>query len=405
MKHHASQYPVASWGESARDIANLPRHKDTGVQEILRRTRITGIEKFRFIIEQQHMLFLPFGMICGALLGKLCVFMMLWNDQASKRKKSDNISFVPGARLLASRTLVMAKEGGNLISFLAIAYRFLETIASIMLPLGVVMLILSWKVVLPFMALSYGIPALCFRGFWRCLQYPALIFVGCRGRRQIFLKLLVTVTLLTVSAIVYSAHECEDDIHYLLGFKDTSPEHYWSWLFATGPLPVINVIAGHVACPEHSVLGRQKHTLLLWYLKTVWCLSAAWVALALVDLRGLVNVLKPASEVAAGNEVDDLTEEICMAPKAEDLQNLLGGAVKAPETPLMLKAKMCLSIVVAFLDMFFLDFSQFFTWLWALQFKFCGCLACIYTMSLVLELSKATKATAKGQEELGMYLD
>ena len=390
MDHNASEFPVTSWGESARDLA---RNKKNEVDEkILERTRLAWPQKVWFIICQPNIFYLPLGMMIGIGLGKLCAWIMRLHDRSSKEGKSEEVSFVPGARLIASRTLVTKREGNILINFLAIAYRILETIASIMLPLGVVMLTIAWEVVLPFVFLFYGIPALLspFKGFWKCLQYPALIFVGCRSRRQIMLKLLVTVTLLTVSAIVYRAKECEEDIHYLLGFKETPPEHQWSWLFATGPFPVMNDIAGHVACPEHSVLPDEKHTFLLWYLLSVWCLSAAWVALALADLCGLVNVLKPASEVAADTEVDALTKEICTAQNAEDLQNLLGGAARAPVSPLLLKGKMCISMGMAFLDMFFLDFSQLLTWLWALQFKFCGCLICIFAISLTLELSKGT---------------
>ncbi|CAK9058175.1 Putative ankyrin repeat protein MM_0045 [Durusdinium trenchii] len=386
---NASEFPVMAWGCSAKDLA---RGNDE-MWQVLESHRTGWRDKITYILFQSNfMWFLPLGMISGLLLGFLYLRLVSWHLDGSKL---DVDPFAPGARLLASRTLVLAKEGGILINFLAIGYRVVETVASITLPLGVVMLGIRWEVVLTFMLLFYLLPAFFFVGFWRCVRHPALVFVGCRSPRQIRLKVAVTVTLLGLAAALYLSHECGEDIPYLTGHLSGSHLHgHFSWILASGPYPLLNEIASHVACPDRSVLESQKQNLLLGYLSAVWCLSASWVALALADTCGLVKVLQPAKETATSTEVQQLTEQICSTKNWQDLGHL-STPVKTVET----RVKMFIAVGMAIIDMIILDLSQLMTWIWAMQFKFSACLICIFTVSMVLELSKGLARLKEGLAE------
>jgi len=261
------------------------------------------------------------------------------------------------------------------------------------------MLFIRWEVMALFFVVTYVLPVLCFTGCRELLQKPFLLPVQIiftqRGNRCFrMLQVLRTGILLAATfEMAMWLPDCGYSVSYLLGNKRLDPKGPIAWLLAESPWPLLNPAASQLACPDVSMLPQASKGLLIWYMRIIFVLSGCWVLATCLDLCCCARCAFSHPPLEDDNSFDrDFTEKILETRSAEEVKNLKFEKFeeRLEVEPLkalkfFLPSGLYFTMLMGCAD-FFLDVLQLFTWMNALQFQFSGCMACIMSLSLVLQI-------------------
>mmetsp|Transcript_52093 Transcript_52093/g.107710 ORF Transcript_52093/g.107710 Transcript_52093/m.107710 type:complete len:729 (+) Transcript_52093:60-2246(+) len=372
---------VARTGQSAMQVAMAKDYED--LVRYLRTVTPVGWGLTRTILQTSEFWYhIVGGLAAGAVAGS-AIYTFTHQEDISVKSQSA----WSGSCRLALKTVAGSQVLGQ-------AFRCLEVIACIIMPLGVAMMWIDAFKFIPLFFLFYVLPPLVAgTPIWQ----PALLLIGaprgagCFDRR--LPRVLATAVLLTLTA--YQTYHCEDQIKFyskgdmrvedeMASFPATIMVHF-PWL--------LNRASSMLVCPSFNHMPSAQmnvnlpiplpglRELFFTYQFMTWILSLLWLLLVVLDMAGLLpqaspnleRVLSLAHQIEATRDRKEL-ESLPAAPKPE-----VGFTCSPCPSGILVNV----SVVTA--DVF-LDSMSAFNLLYALQFKFAACLISISTAAFVCEL-------------------
>lgn len=351
---------VARTGQSAMQVAMAKDYED--LVRYLRTVTPVGWGLTRTILQTSEFWYhIVGGLAAGAVAGS-AIYTFTHQEDISVKSQSA----WSGSCRLALKTVAGSQVLGQ-------AFRCLEVIACIIMPLGVAMMWIDAFKFIPLFFLFYVLPPLVAgTPIWQ----PALLLIGaprgagCFDRR--LPRVLATAVLLTLTA--YQTYHCEDQIKfYSKGDMRVEDE------MASLPQLQPHALRADERQPAHPIAGLRE--LFFTYQFMTWILSLLWLLLVVLDMAGLLPQASPNLE-----RVLSLAHQIEATRDRKELESLPA----APKPEVGFTCSLCpsgilVNVSVVTADVF-LDSMSAFNLLYALQFKFAACLISISTAAFVCEL-------------------
>ncbi|CAE7481000.1 unnamed protein product [Symbiodinium sp. CCMP2456] len=322
-------------------------------------------------------LFLGSGLAVGLCAG-FCLVAM--GKRGSLQPSSQQVTVSISSRRLAIKSLTKQ-------IWKAEAFRALELVACILLPLSMTMLWIEPLSFLPCYLIVYILPALaCWQQ--KARRFPAVLLVSPATRPGLrcpvrFPRAVATVAQLAL--VCWMPGHCVEPIHYyiygqmdLANTTTTFPVN----AMVHGHLPLLSRASAEMACPAKTSFPARERSLFFGAQCVVASVSFVWVVFVAMDTCcGFMQ-----SATSDQQAVEQLSERIAATETKEEIAEITDPVAVSPESSIQ-----CLppggirfTVGMAVVDIF-LDLYSVYSCIMAAQLKFASLMVAIITTSCTVE--------------------
>ena len=268
------------------------------------------------------------------------------------------------------------------------ALRALDVVAGLVLPLGIAMLFIEVRLMVPIYFGIYIFPAAWQLGLARSIAEPCVLLAGLKrgpGCDARLPRVLATVGILFLVGDAQS--RCHLWIDYGLEGLYVDPYDLSdpiSWAMVLMKSPLLNKAGGVHICFSKNAMPPGVKTLFFLWVCFICGLAALWVIVTLCDMIGLCGKQEETDE----EEVMGLAESVQATHRASEITSLAPGILK-PEVGFACDpapSGIYFIVVLAVMDGVLLDALQVFNLGRAMQFQFAGLVTAIVTASSAAEI-------------------
>ena len=321
-------------------------------------------------------LFLGSGLAFGVCAGSCLVAMGKRGGPTS----SEQVTVFRGSRRLAIKSLTKH-------IWKAEAFRALELVACLLLPLSMTMLWIEPLKFLPFYFLVYTLPALaCWQQ--KALRFPALLLVSPATRPGLLCPVRLPRAVATVAqlALLYwlPGHCSEPIRYYVYGAMklERATVAFPMNAMVHRPLLLMSRASAEIACPAHNTFPAQEQWLFFCVQYIVAVVSFIWVFLVTIDTCCGFMQLATSDQQA----VEELSKRIASTEAKDEISKIADPVAVSPEPPIQClpPGGIYFTVLMAFCDVF-LDLYSAYSCVMAAQLKFAFLMVAIVSTSCTVE--------------------